>query len=133
MEKLKPEWSISDNDELLILDLTNELNFINNLRYWQVSTNLFKAVHLSCLDTNYQLSFLEVLKLLTQILNVYQWASPECFYEVVGLVWCLSTIQKKYILHKQSPDKAPLITEAPLDLLEGLAATHEHLTYREHF
>jgi hypothetical protein len=135
LRKFQAKWFADDNDESsewqLVADLTNEVQFIENLRYWQIAIGKFNQIYLVSLDSDYQVSFLDFLRLTDRIFQIYRWATPESFYELTGLVLCLSSIQKKYILHKQHPDKVPLITELPQDLLEGLLTVHTTLTKRE--
>lgn len=131
LRKFQAKWFVDDNDESseleLVANLTDETEFIENLRYWQIGIDKFNQIYLVSLDSDYQVSFLDFLRL-NSIFQIYRWATPECFYELTGLVLCLLTIQKKYILHRQEPDRVPLISELPQDLLEGLLKVHTHLT-----
>jgi hypothetical protein len=131
LRKFQAKWFVDDNDESseleLVANLTDETEFIENLRYWQIGIDKFNQIYLVSLDSDYQVSFLDFLRL-NSIFQIYRWATPECFYELTGLVLCLLTIQKKYILHRQEPDRVPLISELPQDLLEGLLKVHTSLT-----
>lgn len=86
--------------------------------------------YLVSLDSDYQVSFLDFLCITDRIFNIYRWATPESFYELTGLVLCLLSIQKKYILHKQNPDRVALISELPQDLLEDIFKAHTTLQKR---
>ncbi|MBD2435419.1 hypothetical protein [Nostoc sp. FACHB-110] len=131
LRKFQGKLFADDNDESrdleFVANLKDEAEFIENLRYWQIGIDKFNQIYLVSLDSDYQVSFLDFLRL-NSIFQIYRWATPECFYELTGLVLCLETIQKKYILHKQCPDKISLISELPQDLLEGLLKVHTNLT-----
>ncbi len=113
-----------------IADLSDEAEFLENLRYWQIARYEFNQTYLVSLDSDYRVSFLDFLCITDRIFNIYRWATPESFYEFTGLVLCLSSIHKKYILHKQNPDRVALISELPQDLLEDILKAHTSLQKR---
>ncbi|MDZ7960612.1 MAG: hypothetical protein RMY34_22480 [Aulosira sp. DedQUE10] len=124
LRKFQAKLFAEDNDEssdwLWVADLKDEEKFIDNLRYWKIGIDKFNQIYLVSLDSDYQVNFRDFFRLTDRIFNIYRWATPECFYELTGLVLCLSSIQKKYNLHKQHPDQVPLLSELPPELLEGL-------------
>ncbi|MHC5718410.1 MAG: hypothetical protein ACYTX0_41615 [Nostoc sp.] len=113
-----------------VADLSDEAEFLENLRYWQIARYEFNQTYLVSLDSDYRVSFVDFLCITDRIFNIYRWATPESFYELTGLVLCLSSIQKKYILHKQHPDRVALISELPQDLLEDILKAHTTLQKR---
>lgn len=126
MEKFNPDYDDVSSDGFSA-NITNELKFIENLKYWQIVVNEYKNIHLKCLDSERDLDFFEILQLPEQIFLIYDWATPECFYELIGLVRVLCRIRNRYILHKQYPEKLPLIGDVSQDLLEGIAKLYKRM------
>jgi len=131
LRKFQSRWFVENEDESIegsiVADLTDEMQFIETLKYWRIGIDKFHQTYLISLDSDYQISFLDFLSMNDRIFNIYRWASPESFYELTGLVLCLSSIQKKYIVHQQHPDSIPLISELSQDVLEGLLLVHKRL------
>ncbi|WP_322648594.1 hypothetical protein [Nostoc sp. ChiVER01] len=134
LRKFHTNFFVDDSNESTewewIADLSDETEFLENLRYWQIARYEFNQTYLVSLDSDYQVSFLDFLCITDRIFNIYRWATPESFYELTGLVLCLLSIQKKYILHKQNPDRVALISELPQDLLEDIFKAHTTLQKR---
>ncbi|QYX30954.1 hypothetical protein [Sphaerospermopsis torques-reginae] len=131
LRKFQSRWFTENEDESLedlwVADLTDEMQFLESLKYWRVGTDNFNHIYLVSLDSDYQVSFFDFICLTDRIFSIYRWTTPEAFYELVGLVLCLSSIQKKYILHKQDPARIPLISELPQELLDELLLVHKKL------
>ncbi|MUG91787.1 hypothetical protein F7734_04565 [Scytonema sp. UIC 10036] len=124
MEKFNPDCSDVPSDGFSA-NITNELKFLENLKYWQVLVNEYKTIYLKCLESERYIEFFEFLRVPESIFLTYDWTTPECFYELIGVVRVLCRIRNKYILHRQYPLQLPLIGEIPQDLLEGIATIYE--------
>ncbi|WP_143046470.1 hypothetical protein [Trichormus sp. NMC-1] len=131
LHKFQSRWFIENENESFedswVADLTDEMQFLKNLKYWRTGMGNFNQIYLVSLDSDYQVSFFDFMCLTDRIFSVYRWATPEAFYELSGLVLCLSSIKNKYILHNNHPEKIPLISELPQDLLDGLLLVHKQL------
>jgi hypothetical protein len=78
MEKFNPDCGDVPSDGFSAT-ITNELKFLENLKYWQVVVNEYKTIYLKCLDSERYIEFFEFLRVPESIFLTYDWATPECW------------------------------------------------------
>ncbi|MDZ8083391.1 MAG: hypothetical protein RMX35_30545 [Nostoc sp. DcaGUA01] len=124
-------FDFSNDNTKIIINFNNELSFIDNLQYWQISINSYDSnVILLCLDSNEQINYFNLLILPISIFDFYIKTSPECFYEVAGLLNCLFSIHKKYFYIQNHKEHSLISSDSflpPEALLKALVSAHKGL------